>query len=325
MVAGMPVGREAIVPVGEPFDGPAQPLRRPAHGDLFGIDVILDAEAAADFGRDHANVGRGNLQSLLRQLHLDHGAAAGRRVERVAALDGVILGGRAPRLERRHDDPVVDEIEPRHMRCAGEGGLDRGLVPRLPVERQVRRQVVPDPRRPRLKRLDRCRNARQHVIVDGDGRGAFACRQRRFRQHHGHRVADMARLVRADRQLGRVSDRLTLASLGRRRRLEETDAVGLHVAPGQDGNDAGNGLGGGANDTQDARMGMRRADEIGMKLARQVDVVDEASPAGQQRRILAPRQGGADSVGNGPCRLVLSRRRLAFHFVLHPFFGYHSS
>jgi hypothetical protein len=60
-----------------------------------------------------------------------------------------------------------------------------------------------------------------------------------------------------------------------------------------------------------------------MQLARQVDIVDEASPPGQEGHILSPRQRSADAVAAFHPRWINAGRRIAFHFVLRPIFGYH--
>ena len=56
VVAAVRVGQERLRAVAGPFHRPADLLRRPQADDLFRIDEDLRAEAAADIGRDHAQL-----------------------------------------------------------------------------------------------------------------------------------------------------------------------------------------------------------------------------------------------------------------------------
>ena len=56
VVAPMRVGKERLAAVADPFHRPADALRRPQRHHLFGIDEDLGPEAAADVGRDHAQL-----------------------------------------------------------------------------------------------------------------------------------------------------------------------------------------------------------------------------------------------------------------------------
>ena len=48
VIAGVDVAGEALQPVGDELHRPAQQLRHDDDGDLVGVDVDLDAVAAAD-------------------------------------------------------------------------------------------------------------------------------------------------------------------------------------------------------------------------------------------------------------------------------------
>ena len=57
VIAAMRVGQEAFGALRRPFDRPsADALRRPQADDFLGIDEDLGAEAAADIGRDDAQL-----------------------------------------------------------------------------------------------------------------------------------------------------------------------------------------------------------------------------------------------------------------------------
>src|SRR6185437_11619475 len=59
------------------------------------------------------------------------------------------------------------------------------------------------------------------------------------------------------------------------------------------------GLGSGLVDRADIGMGMRREEEHAMRLARQIDIGDVASPPGQETRIFLAR----DRLSNPECHL----------------------
>ena len=61
------------------------------------------------------------------------------------------------------------------------------------------------------------------------------------------------------------------------------------IPSGQDGDDAGRGLGGGRLDRGNIGVGDGRVDHCGVGLMRQVEIVDIAAPAGQETRILGSR------------------------------------
>ena len=71
-------------------------------------------------------------------------------------------------------------------------------------------------------------------------------------------------------------------------------AVGLDVLAGEHRQHAGHGLGRGLVDAGDPRMGVRRAHEIGVRLAVLADVVGVAALAGDEALILAADDARAD-------------------------------
>ena len=98
---------EFLGAVGDPLDGAAEPPRRPQHQHPFGIDKILHAEAAAD-------IGRGHLDLLERQMEYRLGKLVADAVDALAGQQQVETGGclvitadRRPRLDRRRDDRLL--------------------------------------------------------------------------------------------------------------------------------------------------------------------------------------------------------------------------
>ena len=93
---------EVLAAVLDPFDRALEQLRRRDHGDVFGIDAELRAEAAADLRRDHAQLRlvdveqRGDrLEQVVRLL------GRGPDRERRRCRDGIRRGCRGPRSDGR--------------------------------------------------------------------------------------------------------------------------------------------------------------------------------------------------------------------------------
>ena len=162
---------EALAALGRPLDRAVDALRRPHHRRLFGVEVDLRAEAAADVGRDHAHLVLGQAEHERRhQQPLDVRVLV-RDVERVAVVGAAVRRDRGARLDRVRDQPVVDDVELRDVRGLGERGVDRRLVAERPRVALVARRAVVDLRRARLQRVDAVDDRGQHVVVDVDQLG----------------------------------------------------------------------------------------------------------------------------------------------------------
>ena len=147
MVAALAVGDETFLTLGHPFDGNADLLGRPGDDRLLAIEELLDAEAAADVGRDHPHLLLRDLEhQRAHQPAHDMRELAG-RIERVVAGAGIVFGDRGARLHRVADQPVVDEAEPGDMRGLGESGLRRRLVAERPIAAQIAGDIVEQLRR----------------------------------------------------------------------------------------------------------------------------------------------------------------------------------
>ncbi len=100
VVAAMRVGEERFRTVASPLHRTADLLRRPQRHHLFRIDVDLGAEAAADIGRDHAQlVLRRNVVERRQHEAGDVRILRG-GVKRVVLFGSVVVGHRRPRLHR---------------------------------------------------------------------------------------------------------------------------------------------------------------------------------------------------------------------------------
>ena len=138
MIAAMRVGEEALGAFRRPFDRPAaDPLRCPEADDFLGIDENLRAEAAADIGRDDAQLVLGCQAMEGGDDETRHMRVLARRIERVVIVARVVGADRGPRLHRVGDEAIVDDVELGYVLGVGEGGIGRGLIAERPVENGV--------------------------------------------------------------------------------------------------------------------------------------------------------------------------------------------
>ena len=112
MVAAMRVGQERLGAVAGPFHRAADLLRGPQADDLFGIDENLRAEAAADVGRDDAQLVLGRHADEGRDDEPRHMRILRGVPEREILRAGVVFADRDARLHRVGHQPVVDDVEP---------------------------------------------------------------------------------------------------------------------------------------------------------------------------------------------------------------------
>ena len=157
VIAAMRVGEKRFRAIGGPFHRPADALRRPQRHDLLGIDEDLRAEAAADVGRDDA-------QLVLRR-HADEGGddeprdmRVLRRIpQREGAGAGIVFADRGARLDRVRHQAVVDDVELGDVLGRLERRIDRFGVAEMPlIDRVVwRRPRESAARRASARRRDR--------------------------------------------------------------------------------------------------------------------------------------------------------------------------
>ena len=97
--------------VAGPFDRPAEPLRRLKQQRIFAVDETFGAEAAADIGRDDAQL----LRPALQHLPGDHVAHAVHALRAAGQHETVLVrlpfADRRARLHVVADEPVVDELD----------------------------------------------------------------------------------------------------------------------------------------------------------------------------------------------------------------------
>ena len=214
-------------------------------------------------------------------------------VEREDALAGLVIADRSARLHRIRHQPVVDDVEPGHMRGLGEGSVRRRLVAEMPVEdRVVRRLLMHDRRCTRRPR--RVHHRGQYAVIDGDRFGRVARLGERLRHDHRDMVADIADLALGQRRMGAGPHRRTVLVVDHPAADQPADLVRREIRAGEDADDAGHGGRRLGVDAAQLGMGIRGAQEIGIGLSRPVDVVCIAPAPGDEAMVFLAPNGRSD-------------------------------
>ena len=193
LVASMGVAEEGFGARRRPSDRPAAAATRgPQHQRVLGIAAALHAEAAADVGRDHAQLGFGNSQHAAGELRAGAVRVLCRAVKRIAVAVGMILADCGARLDRIGVDAIVAELERDGLRRLGESRVGRLLVAHHQRERDIVGRFVPHRRRARFYRVLDGDHRRQRLVVDLDQLGGVARLLQRFGDDEGNAVADGA-------------------------------------------------------------------------------------------------------------------------------------
>ena len=101
MVATMRVGEERLGPIRRPFDRPVDLLRRPGADRLLGVNEDLRAEAAADVGRDDAQLVFRRKADERREHEPRDMRVLARRIKRDRVRSRIVVADGGARLHRR--------------------------------------------------------------------------------------------------------------------------------------------------------------------------------------------------------------------------------
>ena len=268
MIAAMRVGCEGLGAIRRPFDGPIDLPGRPRAHRFLGVDEDLRAEAAPDVGGDDAKLVLRREADERRQDEPRDMRVLARRIEGDRVGPRIIVSDGSARLHRVWNQPVVDEIEPRHMRGGGECRVGRRLVAKVPVVNRIVRRRLMDRGLPRLGRARGVDHGRQHGVVDLDHLGRVAGLSISVGDDDGDVVADIPDFALGERRMGPGLHRRAVLRMDHHAADESADLVGCDVVAGEHGDDAGGVSCGVGVDLVNCRMRMWRAQEIGVGLAR---------------------------------------------------------
>ena len=286
VVAAMRVGLEGLDPLRSPLDRAVQLPGRPREHHFLSVEIDLGAEAAADVGRDHAHLVLGKPQHERRhQQPLDVGILAG-HVERVGVVTRGIARDRRARLDRVGDEAVVDEFERCHVVRRLERSVHRGLVAERPdVAGVVRRDVVNNrcTGRARASGFD---HRRQYLVIDLDQLGGVLRLIEALGDDDRNPVADVTHLALREGGVGRLLHRLAVDSRNEPAAGKPADLRRCEVLPGECRDDAGRRACPLEVHAADARVRVGRAQEIGVRLTLQREVIRKAPVPREEAVVL---------------------------------------
>ena len=218
-----------------------------------------------------------------------------RRVERDRVGPEVVFADRRARLHRVRDQAIVDEIDLGHVLCRGERRVRRSFVAEMPIVDACCSARRHEPRATGIRgRLD-VNHRRQHGVVNLDLFPRVARLRVSLGDDDGDVVADIAHLALGERGMGARFHWRAVLRIDHDAADEAADLVGRDVVAGEDRNDARRFQRRGRVDLVDCRMGVRRAQKIGMGLARTIDVVDVVALAGDEADVFRAFDGGANA------------------------------
>ncbi len=147
-LARLLVGEEALGAIGDPAHRAMHLARRPGDQRVFRLHAGLHAERAADIHRQHADIGRLDVEVAVRHAV----AQVVRRLMRGVHHDPAVRADLRPGAARFHrvgGDARDGELQPCHMRRRLQRRIGRLRIAALPQEADVVRHIVPDLRRTR--------------------------------------------------------------------------------------------------------------------------------------------------------------------------------
>ena len=303
MIAAVRVRQERFGALRRPFDRPLDLLRRPGADRLFVVDENLGAEAAADVGRDDAQLVLGR-DALKRRQHdpREMRVLAG-RVERDDIGAFVIVAERGARLHRVGDRAIVDEIDLGHVLRRGKRRVGRGLVAEMPVEHCVVGGNLVHLRLARFGGARRVDDRRQNAVIDDDLLRRVPRLSVCIGDDDGDGIADIERLAVSKRRKRPCFHRRTVLEIDCHAADMRADLIGDGVLAGEDRDHARRLQRGRRVDLVDRRMRVRRAQKIGVGLARTIEVVDVMALAGDEADVFRAFDGGANAGRAHECAL----------------------
>ena len=283
----MDVGDKALEAIGHEFHRPAHRLGHRGDGDLIGIDMHLDAEAAADIAADDADRTLLHPQ-LLGEDALHHVRRLGGVVDGQRALGPVVVGQDAAPFQRHAGMTAGQEGCLHHAMRGGEGGGHIALL-RGAGEAEVVPQRGMDHHRIGVERRLDVELRGQGLPLHRQGGDAILCGRAAVGDHGDNRLSLPGRTVQRQRMLLRGFHALQVIE----RRDPGIADLG-EVRAGEDAHHARHLHRGGAVHRQDARMGVGAAQERRVHQAWRLDVVRVGGAALHQLRQIGAGNGAAD-------------------------------
>ena len=278
VIARVGRGHQPFPPLLHPLHGPAQPHGQETEGNIFRIEDGLDAEAAADIGRDHPDAILGETEDL-GQTMTGQMRYLGARPERELPLARAPLGDSPPPLERCRRLAIRAERALDH-----HGGFRQCLLHLAALEAAREEDIVGgagvhDRAAPRADHVYRRRQ--RFSVHDHEGGGVLGsipvCRH-----DGGHRLAGETRL-------GPGEHRLLGLDIARERRPGADPVPGdIGIGARGDGDHARPRRGRPRVHAPDPRMSVHAPHEGHVEHPRQLHVADVAPLPGHEPAVFLP-------------------------------------
>ena len=276
LLTGMVGGDQMFAAVLDPFHRPAETLGGDADQHVLGIKLAAHAEPAADMRFVYMNRARRQRQHP-RQEFLIAVRDFRRAVQFQHAVRGIITPDRAAGFERHAGMPADSQIQFDNVRGLAERLLDVAIA--LADHRGFARMAGRKFDRRRLRVDDR----RQVFDLDRDQIGGVLGDVWIYGEHCGDRVADIAHaalrqhrlavgIERRDRAFAKIDRRHLGYVFGSPHREHARQPAGRRGI-----------------DVRDGAVGMSGAHDPHGELVREIDIAGELAMAGDERRILQPR------------------------------------
>ncbi len=283
-IASLLVAEEHLRTRPDPFHRAPELLRRVKERAVFWIRVEAHAETAADFlGDDPHFLGR---HAEDRRELPAHGAHALRGGVQEVQVPGRIVGphGRA-RLHRIADHARVVRGELHDLRRARERGVGRGLVAADEIEHQIAGRARMELRSARGHGLRGRGHRGQFLVLDDQGFGGVLRLRRGFRHDQGDRLAHVADHFMGEGQALREALIGAVLPLEGRRGGDRLQASLHQLAAGDDRDHAAAFQSSFFFNGSNFRVRAIGADEVPIRLPREIPVGDIASPTGEHAVI----------------------------------------
>ena len=302
-------GDEVLAAVLGELHRPSQRHRRERHEELLGPRVVdLDAEAAADVGCDHVDVGQVEPE-LGRDAPAHAGGGLRRRPDGEPAGVGVPAGDRAAPFHGGAGGALDVEVEGQRVGSGGDGRPGVAVLLLHPGA-DVAGDVLVDesPGRPSGRDAD---HRLEEVVGHPDPPDRVLGDVAVDRDDEGDRLPDVVDLLLGQRVLRPAVGQRRVRDQQRQRVGHRADEVlvGPHHHHAVDVEHVGD------VDVGDARVGVRRSQHRGVQQPRVVvqQVVDVAALPAQESLVLHPRHLGTEELGgHGRSRSISAARSTDF-------------
>ena len=234
MVAAVRVGHEAFTALAGPFHWASELAGGPGDDGFFGVMVYLGAEASADVGGDDTQLVLWDVQHERAHQQADHVRVLAGGIEGEIARRCVEVAERDAGLHGVRNQPVVGQVEFNHLGGVSEHAVDHGLVADHPVVADVAGDAVMHLGCAGRDGIGEVGDGREVSVVDFEQLGGAFGLLLGFRDHHGDRIADVARLTGGDHRMRRFGHRRAILVVDLPAAGQAADAFSRHVGADED-------------------------------------------------------------------------------------------